>query len=83
MRYTCSRCPMLRAVSCGELRAAPEATQKAIDSKLAEDGMGVVYRAFDTDGDCAVAIKVLRPDAILTRRQEHLHGVNAHPADKG
>jgi eukaryotic-like serine/threonine-protein kinase len=35
-----------------------------IDARIAEGGMGVVYRGFDLKIDRPIAIKVLRPDAI-------------------
>src|SRR5262245_45863584 len=35
-----------------------------IDAKVAEGGMGVVYRGFDLDFDQTIAINVLRPGAV-------------------
>ena len=41
-----------------------------IDTLIGEGGMGLVYKGFDTNLNCTVAVKALRSD--FTRNQEML-----------
>jgi eukaryotic-like serine/threonine-protein kinase len=54
-----------------------------VDARIAEGGMGVVYRGFDLEIDQAIAIKVLQPDAIDSvarfEREATLLATLAHP----
>jgi len=51
-----------------------------IESKLAEGGMGVVYRAVDVHLDRLVAIKVLRPEAVAAPDRRSRFGREARAA---
>jgi eukaryotic-like serine/threonine-protein kinase len=54
-----------------------------VDARVAEGGMGIVYRGFDLEIDQAIAIKVLQPEAIDNvarfEREATLLATLAHP----
>jgi hypothetical protein len=54
-----------------------------IDARIAEGGMGIVYRGFDLEIDQSIAIKVLQPDAIDSvarfEREATMLATLAHP----
>jgi hypothetical protein len=67
-----------------------------VDCELARGGMGVVFRAHDLTLDCAVAVKILRPElataaaaeafmreARILARVRHPHIVTIHHAGEG